>query len=104
MRRPAGYDRITMKPASAAITSLPESPDDDRRDRMVKYSIAMGVRMLCIAACFVVPGWWMLLPAAGAVILPYIAVVAANTVASPRGREVERPGSIVRVSPEGGAA
>jgi len=93
-----------MKPASAAITSLPESPDDDRRDRMIKYSIAMGVRMLCIAACFVVPGWWMLLPAAGAVILPYIAVVAANTVASPRGRDVERPGAIVRVSPQGGPA
>ena len=51
-----------------------------------------------------VPGWWMLLPAAGAVILPYIAVVAANTVASPRGRDVERPGSIVRVSPQNGTA
>ena len=104
MRRPAGYDRLTMKSASAAITSLPESPDDERRDRMIKYSIAMGVRMLCIAACFVVPGWWMLLPAAGAVILPYIAVVAANTVRSPRGRDVERPGSIVRVSPQNGTA
>ena len=100
MRRPAGYDRLTMKPASAAITSLPESPDDERRDRMIKYSIAMGVRMLC----FVVPGWWILVPAAGAVILPYIAVVAANTVASPRGRDVERPGSIVRVSTQNGTA
>jgi len=104
MRRPAGYDRAIMKPASSAITSLPESPDDDRRDRMIKYSVAMGVRMVCIAACFLVPGWWILIPAAGAVILPYVAVVAANTVSSPRGSDVERPGSIVRVNSPGGPA
>jgi hypothetical protein len=104
MRRPASYYRLIMKSASSAITSLPASPDEERRDRMIKYSVAMGVRMVCIVACFLVPGWWILIPAAGAVILPYIAVVAANTVASPQGRDVERPGAIVRVYPENGAA
>jgi len=104
MRRPGGYDRAIMKPASSAITSLPASPDEERRDRMIKYSVAMGVRLVCIAACFLVPGWWILIPAAGAVFLPYVAVVAANTVAPPQGRDVERPGAIVRVDPRGGPA
>lgn len=61
-----------------SITSLPRSPGDDRRARMVKYSIAMGVRLACIFACFLVPGYWMIIPAIGAIVLPYIAVVLAN--------------------------
>ena len=47
---------------------------------MVKYSVAMGIRLLCIGACFITPGWWLLLPATGAVLLPYLAVVVANQV------------------------
>jgi len=63
-----------------SITSLHASPDAERRSRMVKYSVAMGIRLLCIGACFITPGWWMLIPATGAVLLPYLAVVAANQV------------------------
>ena len=79
-----------------SITSLAESPDDDRHRRMIRYGIAMTVRVGCVIACFFVHGWWLLLPVAGAVILPYIAVVIAN-VGSRAGAGVERPGSIVRV-------
>jgi hypothetical protein len=71
------------------------SPDEERRERMIKYAAAMGVRLVCIAACFVVTGWWMLIPAIGAVVLPYFAVIAANTVKARPGDEVERPGGIV---------
>jgi len=63
-----------------SITSLHASPDAERRSRMVKYSVAMGIRLVCIGACFITPGWWMLIPATGAVLLPYLAVVAANQV------------------------
>ena len=63
-----------------SITSLHASPDAERRSRMVKYSVAMEIRLLCIGACFITPGWWMLIPATGAVLLPYLAVVAANQV------------------------
>jgi hypothetical protein len=46
--------------------------------RMVKYAIAMGIRMVCLILIFVVDGWFKLLPIAGAVFLPWVAVVIAN--------------------------
>ena len=83
------------KPIPSAITSLPTPPDDERRARMVRYSVAMGIRMICIVACFVTPGWWMLIPALGAIVLPYFAVIAANTVVSSPRTAVERPGALL---------
>jgi hypothetical protein len=66
---------------------------------MLKYTIAMSVRVVCIALCLVVHGWWILIPAAGAVFLPYFAVVIANNVKGrPRGA-VQRPGAVVPFSP-----
>jgi hypothetical protein len=61
---------------------------------MLKYSLAMGVRLVCIGACFFTPGWWLLAPALGAVLLPYFAVVLANSVAPSKGRGPLRPGTI----------
>ena len=87
-----------MAKQSSTITSLPRSPDDDRRSRMIKYSVTMGIRLVCVILCIFVRGWWLLLCAAGAVFLPYIAVVLANVVDS-RGSQVDRPGSIVPVNP-----
>lgn len=81
-----------------SITTLPESPDDERRRRMIRYGIAMGIRAACIIACVFVRGWWLLIPIAGAVILPYVAVVLAN-VGARESFQVERPGSIVPVRP-----
>ncbi len=45
---------------------------------MAKYALTMGIRMVCIVACLFAPGWWLLVPALGAVFLPYVAVVVAN--------------------------
>ena len=61
---------------------------------MVKYALAMGIRLVCIVACLFVTGWWLALCIAGAVILPYIAVVLANVGGPQPGGAVERPGSI----------
>lgn len=79
------------------ITSLPRSPDDDRRERMIRYSVAMSIRLVCLIACFFTPGWWLVIPALGAIVLPYVAVVAANvsttssgTVQSPDARAIVR--------------
>ena len=80
-----------------SITSLPRSPDDDRRDRMLKYSITMGIRWSASSLCLFVQGWWLLVCAIGAVVLPYIAVVLANGVTRPPTTEVVRPGAIVPV-------
>jgi Protein of unknown function (DUF3099) len=95
MRNVAGYDRGVPKPQTSAITSLPTSPDDERRARMIKYAAAMGVRMICIGACFFTPGWWLLVPALGAIVLPYFAVIAANTVVNTGRAAVERPGALL---------
>jgi predicted tellurium resistance membrane protein TerC len=76
-----------------SITAIPESPDAERRARMIKYTVAMVIRIICFALIFAVPGWWRLIPALGAVALPYVAVVLAN-VRSSGGEQV--------VSPEGG--
>ena len=64
---------------------------------MNRYLIAMGIRMVCIVSCVFVQGWWLLIPIAGAIILPYIAVVLAN-VGENAGATVERPGAILPVS------
>jgi hypothetical protein len=81
---------------TASITELPPSPDAERRRRMVKYAVAMTVRVICLIAVLFVPGWWRLIPAIAAAVLPYFAVVIANNVRMPPS-SVERPGSIVPV-------
>jgi hypothetical protein len=45
---------------------------------MRKYTIAMSVRMLCLIGVVVAPDWWRFLFGAGAIFLPYVAVVLAN--------------------------
>ena len=86
-----------MRAKSVSITELPPSPDAERHSRMIKYAVAQGIRVLCIVAVFFVHGWWVLIPAAGAVFLPYFAVVAANNVRHGGSTAVERPGAIVPV-------
>jgi hypothetical protein len=48
------------------------------RQRMIKYAVAMGIRMVCLILIFVVDGWLKILPVIGAVFLPWFAVVIAN--------------------------
>ncbi|MFW8746057.1 DUF3099 domain-containing protein, partial [Mesorhizobium japonicum] len=63
---------------TVSITELPPSPDQERRARMLKYAIAMSVRVVCIILVVVVPGWWRIAPGLAAVFLPYFAVIIAN--------------------------
>jgi hypothetical protein len=86
-----------------SITSLPRSPSDDRRSRTIKYVVAMSVRLVCIVLCLVVHGWWILVFGLGAVLLPYVAVVLANSVTRPNGAVVVRPGAIVPMAPRSDA-
>ena len=88
-----------MKQPRQSITNLPLSPDEERRHRMIKYSVAMGIRVVCIFAILFVPGWWAVIPLIGAVFLPYFAVVVANVSTDPRRGEVQRPGIILPVTP-----
>lgn len=61
------------------ITSAPKSRSEEVAARQRRYAIQMAIRTICfIAAVAVGPGWlrWVLM--AGAVFLPYVAVVMAN--------------------------
>lgn len=66
------------------ITSAPESPQAELGQRERRYLISMSIRTACfIGAVVVGDNWvrWVLV--AGAFLLPYVAVVMANS-ASPR--------------------
>ena len=67
------------KPQS--ITTVGQSPDSERNARMVKYLIAMTIRVVCIVSAIFVEGWLMWVCFAGAIFLPYFAVVIANAQA-----------------------
>lgn len=92
------------KPQIQSATSLPPSPDAERKTRMLKYTAAMVLRLICFLVAILVPlSWWTLIPIAGAVILPYVAVVLANTVTQGRVAPVERPGGLVPLPHSHGA-
>ncbi|WP_440711282.1 DUF3099 domain-containing protein [Herbiconiux sp. YIM B11900] len=82
-----------MKSAQQSLTSLPPSPDDERRKRMIKYLITMGIRIVCLVLMLFVKGWWLAVVAAGAILLPYFAVVLGN-VGTSNMRRHEKPSEI----------
>ena len=84
-----------MKKQLQSATSLPLAPVDERRIRMIKYSIAMAIRMVCIIAMLFVSGWWLVVCATGAIVLPYFAMIIANVKMAPKQGVVERPATIV---------
>ena len=57
----------------------------------MKYLIAMTIRVVCIVAAIFVEGWLMWLCFAGAIFLPYFAVVIANA-------QVSRSGALDKVT------
>jgi len=62
-----------------SVTSIGISPDEERKSRMLRYSIAMATRMVCVVLAVVLPYTiftWLFW--AGAIFLPYFAVVLAN--------------------------
>jgi len=66
-----------------SVTSLEVSPEEERRNRFIKYTVAMIIRSVCVVLAVLVPlGWLTVLFAAGAVFLPYFAVVIANAQGS----------------------
>lgn len=82
-----------------SITTLPPSPEAERRSRMIKYTIAMSIRVACIFAMLFAQGWWLAVFAAGAIFLPYVAVVLANVNGPTRSTEVLRPGGLLPRTP-----
>jgi hypothetical protein len=75
---PGDPDAVSGDPVVHSITDAAAAHSDDMRERMIKYAVAMGIRMVCIILIFVVDGWFKIIAVAGAVFLPWIAVVIAN--------------------------
>lgn len=71
------------------ITEAQRGLSDEQIGRQRRYLISMLIRTACVLGAIVVPGWprWVLI--AGAVVLPYLAVVIANA-----GRESDEPGEV----------
>jgi len=69
------------------ITGAQRALSDEQTGRTQRYLISMSIRTACFIAAVIVPGWprWILV--AGALVLPYLAVVVANA-----GRENDEPG------------
>ncbi|WP_082518793.1 DUF3099 domain-containing protein [Leifsonia sp. Leaf336] len=88
-----------MKQPRPSITNLPLSPDEERKRRMIKYSVAMGVRIVCVISALFIAWPWAAIPLVGAIFLPYFAVVIANVGADPRQGEAQRPGNILPMAP-----
>jgi len=65
-----------QKPQS--VTSIGQSPEVERRNRMIKYTVAMVIRVICIVLAMVIQGWLMWVFFLAAIFLPYFAVVLAN--------------------------
>ncbi|WP_224091017.1 DUF3099 domain-containing protein [Arthrobacter sp. StoSoilB13] len=75
---PGDPDAVSGDPEVHSITDAAAAHSEDMRERMIKYAVAMGIRMVCIILIFVVDGWFKIIAVAGAVFLPWIAVVIAN--------------------------
>lgn len=65
-------------PAVHSVTSAKTPLSKEQKARTRRYLLSMTIRTVCFLGAIVAQGWlrWVLL--AGAVVLPYIAVVMAN--------------------------
>lgn len=65
-----------------SITDAPLKHSVEQRGRMVRYTVAMSIRIVCFILAAVVGAvwetWWAMALVAAAVVLPYVAVVNAN--------------------------
>lgn len=77
--RRSKYRRGAPEAPVQAITNAAIPHSDDMRHRMIQYSVTMGIRMVCLLLIFVFDGWFKLVPIVGAVVLPWVAVMIANS-------------------------
>jgi hypothetical protein len=75
---PGDPDALSGDSEVHSITDAASAHSEEMRQRMIKYAVAMGIRMVCLILIFVVDGWFKVLPVIGAVFLPWVAVIIAN--------------------------
>ncbi|MFY8050250.1 MAG: DUF3099 domain-containing protein [Aquiluna sp.] len=73
-----------------SVTSLDLSPEQERKQRMIRYTIAMSIRTLCIILGVISTGILMWVFFALAIFLPYFAVVLANAQGGKSSKQSDR--------------
>jgi hypothetical protein len=91
---------VTRADDPVLVTTAAKSRREEQRERERRYLITMGIRILCFILAIVLFGvglrWIAAFAVAGSLVLPWIAVVAAN--AGPR-PSAEQP-SLFRRTPQ----
>lgn len=93
------------RPDPVLITDAPEDPEKELRRREVRYVVMMMIRAACLLGAAVIvaqrPWLWQLwapLCVAGAVLIPWLAVIIAND-RPPKKRRPASPAPAVPVQP-----
>jgi Protein of unknown function (DUF3099) len=72
----------TREPTAQLVTDAKRPLSEDIAFRERRYLVMMGIRVLCFLITILLfvahAGWFSAIPAAGAILIPYFAVVFAN--------------------------
>jgi hypothetical protein len=75
--------RSTNRDQAYLVTEAPQARSAEINQRQRRYLLIMGVRVICFIVTVVLflnhAGWLTVIPAFGAIALPYFAVVIANS-------------------------
>lgn len=84
-----------------AVTSLPQSPQDEADHRVRRYALTMAIRVACFVLMVLVQpyGWYTWVFGIAAAVLPYIAVVFANAGSDSTETTAESPLQQIEASP-----
>ncbi len=75
-----------------SVTTAHSGRSKDLTHRQIQYWVAMSIRLVCFILAVAVPyGWFTWVFIAGAVFLPYVAVILANASGDQREQGLERP-------------
>ena len=92
---------MTRAEQPVLVTTAGRSPREEQRERERRYLVTMALRVVCFVLAIVLFGvglrWVAAFAVAGSLILPWVAVVAAN--AGPRRAIEQRPSLFHRHPP-----
>jgi predicted tellurium resistance membrane protein TerC len=92
---------VAQVPNRQSVTSLDLSPEQERKQRIVRYAIAMIIRTCCLILGVISSGVLMWVFFTLAIFLPYFAVVLANAQGGIRRSKSERKMPRFSIRPPG---
>jgi predicted tellurium resistance membrane protein TerC len=92
---------VAQVPNRQSVTSLDLSPEQEQKQRIVRYAIAMIIRTCCLILGVISSGVLMWVFFTLAIFLPYFAVVLANAQGGIRRSKSERKMPRFSIRPPG---